>query len=159
MLKTKWERKTRLRTLKSGFVFEGAVGGRAVAEWVGEGTKEVVETVIPEALLSAAHRTASDAEAQMKKNAPWTDRTGNARRDLFAVAGQDGTMFYIDLGHGPTIHYGIWLENRWNGRFAIVLPTAEIVMARLPELLQGEIRMEIGGKGSKYRHSGTGRFA
>ena len=159
MLTTRWERKTQLRTLKSGYVFEGAVGGRALAEWISDGTRAVTQDALPESILTSAHRTAADAESGMKKNASWTDRTGNARKGLYAVAGRDGNMFWVELGHGPTIHYGIWLENRWNGRYAIVIPTAQIVMSRLPQLLQGEIRLEISGRGSRFRHRGTGRFA
>jgi hypothetical protein len=31
--------------------------------------------------------------------------------------------YYIDLFH--TVEYGIWLEIRWDGRFAIIQPTLE----------------------------------
>lgn len=64
----------------------------------------------------------SRIEAHMKVAAPWTDRTGNARIGLFAKAGHDpGKSHWIDLGH--RVPYGIWLEVRWAGRYAIVLPT------------------------------------
>jgi hypothetical protein len=64
----------------------------------------------------------SRIESHMKLGAPWTDRTGNARAGLFAKAGHDpGRRHWIDLGH--RMPYGIWLEIRWNGRYAIVLPT------------------------------------
>lgn len=64
----------------------------------------------------------SRIEAHMKLKAPWTDRTGNARNGLFARAGhKPGVMHWIDLGHG--MPYGIWLEIRFGGRYAIVFPT------------------------------------
>jgi len=64
----------------------------------------------------------SRIEAYMKVNAPWTDRTGNARSGLFAKAGhQKGQRHWIDLGH--RVPYGIWLEIRFGGRYAIVLPS------------------------------------
>ena len=38
---------------------------------------------------------------------------------------QDNDHFTIFLGHGANVHYGIWLEVRWGGRFAIIVPTIE----------------------------------
>lgn len=64
----------------------------------------------------------SRIEAHMKIAAPWTDRTGNARSGLFAKAGHEpGQRHWIDLGH--RVPYGIWLEIRWGGRYAVVFPT------------------------------------
>lgn len=64
----------------------------------------------------------SRIEGHMKVAAPWTDRTGNARSGLFAKAGHEpGQRHWIDLGH--RVPYGIWLEIRWAGRYAIVFPT------------------------------------
>lgn len=64
----------------------------------------------------------SRIEAHMKIAAPWTDRTGNARAGLFAKAGHEKDQrHWIDLGH--RVPYGIWLEIRWGGRYAIVFPT------------------------------------
>lgn len=74
----------------------------------------------------AAENLAEEMESYMKANAAWTDDTGNAREGLQAVvAWQDDKNFSIMLGHGAEIYYGIWLEVRWGGRFAIVLPTAQ----------------------------------
>lgn len=64
----------------------------------------------------------SKIEAHMKLTAPWTDRTGNARIGLFAKAGHlPGQAHWIDLGH--RVPYGIWLEIRWGGKYAVVWPT------------------------------------
>lgn len=64
----------------------------------------------------------SRIESHMKTNARWTDRTGNARSGLYAKAGHEpGKRHWIDLGH--RVPYGIWLEVRWGGRYAIVFPT------------------------------------
>lgn len=64
----------------------------------------------------------SRIEAYMRVNAPWTDRTGNARAGLFAKAGHEkGQRHWIDLGH--RVPYGIWLEVRFGGKYAIVLPS------------------------------------
>lgn len=79
-------------------------------------------------------RLAQDVEDYAQANAPWDDRTGAARDGLVAEAEDRGAFEHaIVLRH--TIDYGIWLEVRWNGRFAIILPTIEhmgpIVMAEL----------------------------
>jgi len=74
----------------------------------------------------------SRIEEHMKIAAPWTDRTGNARSGLFATAGHEpGKRHWIELGH--RVPYGIWLEIRWAGRYAIVFPT---LIAYGPKVMQ-----------------------
>jgi hypothetical protein len=64
----------------------------------------------------------SRIETHMKSSAPWTDRTGNARSGLRAKAGHAPfKSHWIDLWH--SVPYGIWLEVRFAGRYAIVIPT------------------------------------
>lgn len=63
----------------------------------------------------------SRIETWMKTNAPWTDRTGNARNGLSAQAGHiPFVAHWVDLFH--RVSYGIWLEVRFAGRFSIVIP-------------------------------------
>ena len=64
---------------------------------------------------------ASQAEAQARLNAPWTDRTGNARNGLRGVPEINHPNYAIVLAH--SVNYGIWLEVRWGGRYAIIMPT------------------------------------
>ena len=59
----------------------------------------------------------------MRNDAPWKDRTGNARASLFADAFLTDHVAGVTLGHG--VEYGFWLEVIQNGRFAIVRPTLE----------------------------------
>lgn len=63
-------------------------------------------------LLRAVHATVKywdgPIEAWMKHNAPWTDRTTNARNGLFARAIRQGVRFLIVLAH--RVDYGIFLE-------------------------------------------------
>lgn len=73
---------------------------------------------------------ATQSEFFMKTNAPWTDRTGNARAGLFTATKKEGKKFFILLSH--TAPYGIWLEVRWSGRYAIVVPALEDVVKQLP---------------------------
>lgn len=61
-------------------------------------------------------------ESYARTNAPWTDRTSNARNGLF-VAHQKVPMVYHRLVTYHTMHYGLWLEIRWSGRYAIIGPT------------------------------------
>lgn len=80
---------------------------------------------------------AQRAQAEMREKAPWTDRTGNARNGLFAQpfytlgsggVGRDaagrftsgGSTYGVVLYH--SVPYGIWLETRWAGRFAALVP-------------------------------------
>lgn len=81
--------------------------------------------------------SAPDVENYMKNNAPWTDRTGNARNGLSARAFREGDSVGIDLFH--SVEYGIYLEARWSGRYAIIQPTIDemgpVVMQRYNRLL------------------------
>jgi len=147
-----WKRQTQFKTLKSGFEYEGPIGSVSLIDGL-------INDTIPDGALAGAHRAAAEGERAMQAHASWTDRTGEARKGLFGEAGQDGDSFFIRLSHGPDIEYGIWLENRWNGRYAIVIPTTEIMTQRLPELMAGELSLALSGRGSKFRHRGSGQFA
>ena len=69
-------------------------------------------------------RQSISALAYMKVNAKWTDRTGNARNGLGAeVIWKPKELHAIRLFH--RMWYGIFLETRWAGRFAIILPTIQ----------------------------------
>lgn len=66
------------------------------------------------------------AEKYMKTRAPWTDRTGNARNGLAAE--------YFTRGKGNhgilmrhSMSYGIYLETRNSGRYAIIMPTVRYI--------------------------------
>lgn len=72
---------------------------------------------------------AEDMVNWAKENHPWQNNTGNAERGLQAqVVWSDKDHFTIFLGHGPDVFYGIWLEVRWGGRYAILQPTVEHFM-------------------------------
>lgn len=62
------------------------------------------------------------SQTYMRANAPWTDRTTNARNGLTARAQHLPLKSHmIILSHG--VPYGIWLEVRWSGRYSIIDPT------------------------------------
>lgn len=62
-------------------------------------------------------------ESFARSNAPWADRTGNARTGLRANAIHLEISDAIELSHA--VPYGIWLEVRNDGRFAIIIPTIQ----------------------------------
>lgn len=76
---------------------------------------------------------AREVEDYAKENAPWEDRTGEARSGLKAIGEQRLTTYSITLYH--TADYGIWLEVRWDGKYAIIVPTLEVMGPRLMEAL------------------------
>lgn len=71
----------------------------------------------------------------MRLRAPWTDRTGNARNGLFAAARDDGHTFSVVCYH--TVPYGVWLEVKQSGKFAIVTPTLPVEGKRIMSELTG----------------------
>lgn len=65
---------------------------------------------------------AEKMQAYAKKRAPWTDRTGNARKYLIGTAvRRKKAVWRIELSH--TMDYGIFLEFAHEKRYAIILPT------------------------------------
>lgn len=79
-------------------------------------------------------------EEHMKHNAPWTDRTTNARNGLFASAAKLGRdLWGIVLGH--SVDYGVYLEDGTEDMRArpIIWPTIELfapkVMGTLTRIL------------------------
>lgn len=64
---------------------------------------------------------AARSETWMRTNAPWTDRTTNARNGLFAMVYPLFTnSWLLILSH--SVHYGIYLEVSNSGRYAVVRP-------------------------------------
>lgn len=81
-------------------------------------------TALHRGVMAIAQKWAPEIANWMKDNAPWTDRTGNARQGLYTeVQEVAGRMVTIILSHG--VDYGIWLEIRHAGRWAIVNPALD----------------------------------
>lgn len=85
------------------------------------------------AVTAVAGRIATIMQNSARGNAPWTDRTSNARTGLFGTAERDVAqrLVTIYLSHGADIDYGKWLELANAGKYAVIMPTIE---AYLPEL-------------------------
>jgi len=77
--------------------------------------------------------------AQAKTNAPWQDDTGNARNGLAARVVVEGKHIYSLTLYG-SVKYQIWLEVRFAGKYAIIMPTVKSyypkVIASLTKLLE-----------------------
>jgi len=71
-----------------------------------------------------AYERAEDMENWAKANAPWQDRTGDARERLHATVEETGPIGTIVLSHG--VPYGIWLEIANGGRYAIIAPAIDM---------------------------------
>jgi hypothetical protein len=84
-----------------------------------------------------AYDRAEDMEQWAKLNAPWTDRTTDARTYLHATVEEVGPIGNIVLAHG--VPYGIWLEVANGGRFAIIAPAIDhwgpIIMRDLQRMI------------------------
>jgi hypothetical protein len=75
-----------------------------------------------------------EAESYMRTNAPWTDRTGNARNGLFAQHDAEH-MVRHELTLYGTMPYTFWLEVKYSGKYAIVGPS----LLHLAPLMAGDL--------------------
>lgn len=68
-------------------------------------------------------------ESYAKQNAPWTDRTGDARRSIASVDDSDANTirYWLQIG----VDYGIWLEIANQGKYRILIPTSTIIEANI----------------------------
>ena len=86
-----------------------------------------------------AYEQAEEMEQYAKANAPWTDRTGDARERLHATVEETGPIGTIVLSHG--VDYGIWLEVANQGRFSIIPETIDAFGPRVMRSLQNLINL------------------
>lgn len=113
-----------------GFAWVGlAALDQAVYAWADSQEVNVKEAV---------EDLAREMESYMKSEFKWTRRSDTERESSgdgnlphadealqAVVVWHNDEEFSIYLGHGKDIYYGIWLEVRWGGRYAIIVPTAE----------------------------------
>lgn len=84
------------------------------------------------ALTAYAHAVAKKLEAEAKRDAPWTNRTGNARNSIQGTAGWDGDTLKVILSGG--MHYSVYLELANEKKYAILKPTID---KNAPKILRG----------------------
>lgn len=75
-------------------------------------------------LIIYGETAAKDFESYAKKNRPWTDRTGNARRSLRGYVETFLHGIRICIAHG--VYYGIHLELAHGKKYAILEPTVRL---------------------------------
>lgn len=87
----------------------------------------------PDVVADVAASEALRAEAHMKDNARWMDRTGNARQGLFGASERTATGAIMALG--GTMDYQPWLElgTRRMAPRSIITPTWRLWSRILPE--------------------------
>lgn len=83
------------------------------------------EDWVPDAIDLVCEYWANRAVTEMRTGARWTDRTTAARNGLSARSFQEADGATLVLWH--SVPYGIWLEIRWSGRYAIIGPTLNVV--------------------------------
>jgi len=82
---------------------------------------EVFDAKLERGIVGVFERQKQIAVGWMRSNAPWTDRTGNARSGLSTVGRYNSGESYtlVLFGRMP---YNIWLEVRHSGRYAVIIP-------------------------------------
>lgn len=83
-----------------------------------------------------ADTAAKKMEAEAKLNAPWTDRTGNARNSIQGDFGWRKNQAVITLS--GNVDYFVYLELAMEKRWAILKPTID---RNAPEILKGYQRL------------------
>lgn len=88
---------------------------------------------VPLAVETVAQRMALLMQNDARQHAPWTDRTGAARRGLFGATERDMArrLVTVYLSHGPDVSYGRWLELANQGKHSIVMQT---LLKHLPQI-------------------------
>ena len=90
----------------------------------GKGIKSLSDTVMDfenvhrSMIQDVVEQSSPDATGWMKNNAPWTDRTGNARAGLFTTMHSDAEV--IDLVFAHSVWYGVFLELANSGKYGII---------------------------------------
>lgn len=74
-------------------------------------------------ILELARAFAPRIEAWMKQNAPWQDRTSNARQTLYSEVEATLLSIAIHMDHG--VGYGFWLEYSNAAQYAIIGPALD----------------------------------
>lgn len=99
---------------------------------------------ISKAVAAVVEYHAPQVENFMKVNAPWTDRTTNARNGLRATPVHGIDRHAIVAYH--TMDYGFWLSVKNAGKFDIILPTIQIQGRAVMLTLRGLLGRMRGGR-------------
>lgn len=84
---------------------------------------ETINRATIDDITAGCSAVAGEMENFAKANAPWHDRTGNARRTLAGFASRDAET--VAVGVCGNMPYSPRLETGFHGRYAILVPTVE----------------------------------
>jgi hypothetical protein len=105
------------------------VVARARFEWIvspiagmGPHVTKAMVSLYP-AVLAALEAAGAITRAEAQANHPWNNITGDAERGLSVDVSGDGAVASLTLYH--TVYYGVYLELRWGGRYAVIMPTLQ----------------------------------
>lgn len=101
------------------------------------GNVAALDPRVDAAIGQVMERQGDLATTYMKVNAPWTDRTTNARNGLGAIAFKQGSRWVLNLFGRAS--YQIWLEVKYGGRDAIIGPTILLWGPRVMRNMEGLI--------------------
>lgn len=103
--------------------------GPAAFSWTGldklVSSLEKMTAEMDEQRVQGAQRLADDLLAYMKANAPWKDRTGQARDTLMTTVVDDPEAHQTRVFAAYGVFYGVFLENKTYGgkSYAIIRPS------------------------------------
>lgn len=85
-----------------------------------------------------AQNAAARMEAEAKRDAPWTDRTGNARQTIKGFSGWAGKK--LRCGISGNMEYSEYLEYGNEGKNAVLWPTVHRNEAKIKEQMRKVVR-------------------
>lgn len=97
------------------------------------------DKTVKRAIAYRFQKAKPESEDYAKANAPWTDRTGNARAGLHATVSSEESGNIFELLMAGSVFYQVFLETRWNGKYAILMPTINWIGAKIMAEIGDEI--------------------
>lgn len=126
------------------------MASKAGINWTSDKLTPALLNTEPKALAYLSKTTeyySLQSETYSKSKAKWTDRSGNARSGLSSTyhidSGSSGSTFQIDIFH--RVSYGIWLEVRYNGKYAIINRTVSYQGPRFFQMANNVMAKMFGG--------------
>lgn len=91
---------------------------------------------LPARVAAALNSLAPEIRDYMRTSHPWQNQTGDAERGLDAYVEEAlSGLIALVLAHG--VSYGVYLETKFGGRDAIIIPTLEAFRGQIVQVLTG----------------------
>jgi hypothetical protein len=103
--------------MATGFKWE-VTPEQAFTELYDEYTRQIYREI-----QRLATKYAPEIEAYLKREASWMDRTGNLRASLYTEVESSLTEIVLAFDYG--LDYGVYLEFKHQGRYAIIAPALD----------------------------------